>query len=90
MNSLLRWYVRNPLFKRVEILDESHLDAKGNIMQENLDKFKIVNAYINEFPQIIKCSICSCLGYVNKRIGSKLICKFLMGELCLLKRILTY
>ena len=86
MKSLLQWYVRNPLFKRVKVLDESHLDAKGTIMQEALDKLKIdrtsrnVNAYINEFRQIIKRSISSRRGYVKRKIGQKFICKFLMDD----------
>lgn len=89
MKSLLQWYARNPLFKKVKVLDESLLDAKGNIMQEALDRLKIdkqsknINAYIYEFRQIIKRSISSRRGYVKRIIGKKLICKFFMIELCL-------
>ena len=85
MKSLLQWYARHPLFKRVKVLDESHLDAKGSIMQEAFEKIQIdknsknLNAYIYEIRQIIKRSLSSRRGYVKRKIGQKLVCKFSMN-----------
>ena len=81
MKSLLQWYARHPLFKRVKVLDECHLDAKGSIMQEAFEKIQIdknsknLNAYIYEIRQIIKRSLSSRRGYVKRIIGRKLVCK---------------
>ena len=78
----LQWHARNPLFQRVKILDESHLEASGDIIEEALNKLKIdrssknIHAYINDCRQIIKRAMCSRRGYVKHEIGKKLRGKF--------------
>ena len=80
--SSLQWYVRNTLFQRVKIIDETHLEASGQIIQDALDKLKIdkssnnINAYINDCRRIIKRAMCSRRGYVKHEIGVKLKSKF--------------
>ena len=77
LRSSLQWYVCN-----TKIIDESHLDASGQIIQDALDKLKIdkssnhINAYVNDCCQIIKIAMCSCCGYVKHEIGVKLKSKF--------------
>jgi hypothetical protein len=80
--SNLQWHARNPLFQRVKILDESHLEASGEIIQEALNKLKIdrssnnIHGYINDCRHIIKRAMCSRRGYVKHEIGKKLRGKF--------------
>ncbi len=58
VKSSLQWWVRNPLFQQIKIIDESHLDTNGPIIQEALDKIKIdksskyFNACVNEIRRI--------------------------------------
>ena len=89
LKNQLQFYIRNVLFQKVKIVDESHLEAGGNIIQEVLEKLKIdkssknINAYINEIRQIIKRVISSRRGYIKKQIGKKF-----EGELINLKMLL--
>jgi hypothetical protein len=76
--SSLQWWVRNPLFQQIKIIDESHLDTNGPIIQEALDKIQIdksskyFNACVNEIRKIIKRAMCSRRGYVKHEISEKL------------------
>jgi hypothetical protein len=78
LKSSLQWYARNQLFQQIKIIDESHLEASGQIMQDALDKLKIdksskhFNAYVNDCRRIIKRAMCSRRGYVKHEIGLKL------------------
>jgi hypothetical protein len=80
--SSLQWYVRNTLFQKVKIIDETHLEPSGEIIQEALEKIKIdkssnhIHAYITECRRIIKRAMCSRRGYVKHRIGVKLKSKY--------------
>ncbi len=77
LKNQLQWYIRNPLFQNIKIVDETHLYSNGNIIQDILEYLKIdkssrnLNAYINECRQIIKRVMSSRRGYVKKRIGKK-------------------
>lgn len=82
----LQWHARNPLFQRIKILDESHLEANGDLIEEALNKLKIdrssknIHAYINDCRQIIKRAMCSRRGYVKHEIGKKLRGKFYTNQ----------
>ena len=86
LRSNLQWYARNSLFQRVKIIDESHLESGGQIIQDALEKLKIdksskhINAYINDCRQIIKRAMCSRRGYVKNEIGLKFKGKFSAGK----------
>jgi hypothetical protein len=81
LTTSLQWYVRNTLFQRVKIIDETHLEGNGQIIQEALDTIKIdkssihINSYINDCRRVIKRAMCSRRGYVKRQIGKKLKCK---------------
>lgn len=78
LTTSLQWYVRNKLFSKVKVLDETHLEGNGEIIQEALDLIKIdkssthISTYINECRRIIKRAMCSRRGYVKAEIGKKL------------------
>lgn len=78
----LQWHARNHLFQQIKIIDESHLDASGDLIEEALNKLKIdrssknIHAYINDCRQIIKRAMCSRRGYVKYEVGKKLKSKF--------------
>ncbi len=80
--SNLQWWVRNPLFQQIKIIDESHLEANGQIIQDALEKLQIdkslknINAYVNEIRRIIKRTMCSRRGYVKHEICEKFKSKF--------------
>jgi hypothetical protein len=86
LRSNLQWYARNSLFQRVKIIDESHLESGGQIIQDALEKLKIdksskhINAYINDCRQIIKRAMCSRRGYVKNEIGLKFKGKLSVGK----------
>lgn len=82
LTTSLQWYVRNTLFKKVKIIDETLLEASGYIIQEALDTIKIdkssnhIHAYINDCRRIIKRAMCSRRGYVKHEISVKLKSKY--------------
>jgi hypothetical protein len=75
LKNQLQWYIRNPIFQKIKVIDEGHLDSSGAIIQDCLEKIGInstsrnLNAYVNECRQIIKRTMSSRRGYVKKRIG---------------------
>ena len=78
LTTSLQWYVRNTLFQRVKIIDETHLEGNGQIIQEALDTIKIdkssihIQAYVNDCRRVIKRAMCSRRGYVKREVGKKL------------------
>lgn len=77
LKNQLQFYIRNALFQKVKIVDESHLETGGTIIKEVFERLKLdksssnINAYVNETRQIIKRVISSRRGYIKKKIGAK-------------------
>lgn len=75
VKSSLQWFIRNVIFQKVKIVNDSHLESNGVIMNEIFDKMKIdknspnFNAYVNEIRHVIRRSIATRRGYVKSEIG---------------------
>lgn len=73
--SSLQWFIRNVIFQKVKIVNDSHLESNGVIMNEIFDKMKIdktspnFNAYVNEIRHVVRRSISTRRGYVKSEIG---------------------
>lgn len=74
--SILHAHVRDDLFKNIKILSSSHLETKGEIMQECLKLLKYsesrngnLTAFANACRTEIRKTICSRRGYVKRQTG---------------------
>lgn len=83
----LRYYARNGLFQKIKILNETHLESNGKIIEEalklassDIKSTTNLNAYIIECHQILKRNVCSRRGYVKRQIGEQLKGKFVESQ----------
>ena len=73
--SLLHAYVRDTLFKCIQLLSDDHLETSGEIMQKALEHVNYNVHYGNKikFVNALRMEICvtmnSRIGYVKRQIG---------------------